>query len=106
LTSIRDWITVSIIDFYTGKDELGQTTLNLIGTGFNIISSQVRCTIVSKGKEYDAESMAVTISSDPDQSVMLGNFTFEMDAEPETVIFYSEYDAINRKRIDCKPVEN
>jgi hypothetical protein len=98
--------TVTIMDFFIDKDESGNTAVNTIGMGINWGSSvmfsaveQVKCVIISKGKEYPVKNINFRISSTSDISGVPISYIFETDVNPETVVFYSEQDSKGRVSI-------
>jgi hypothetical protein len=90
---------ISLIDFYTDRDESGNTLVNIITTSFSgidVIIDQLRCVIVSEGREYHANRLKYASGE-----VMVTEYSFNTGAKPETIILYDVLQPSLRMKLEC-----
>lgn len=90
---------VSLIDFYTGRDGSGNTIVNIVTTSFDGIDriiDQLRCVIVSGGREYHADRLKYAAGE-----VMVTEYSFNTDAKPEIIVLYDVLDPIKKMKLEC-----
>jgi hypothetical protein len=90
-----------IKEFTFGKGENGKTTVTVTGTGFGSMPIRngsfvmpVICAIVVGGKEYTYTSAEISASK--------VTYSFNVSADPETVVFYPGDNKKSRTEIDIE----
>jgi hypothetical protein len=90
---------LSLIDFYPDRDGSGNTLVNIITTplsGLDMVIDQLRCVIVSNGREYHADRLKYT-----EGAAMVVEYFFDTDAKPEMIILYTVLNPALKMKLEC-----